>query len=63
MAKVCGSPFKVDWKNEKAVVAYATRLGKGQTVIYNEDLKSYAITHTERRDRWERPGVRIIKHI
>ncbi|WP_292553383.1 hypothetical protein [Mesorhizobium sp.] len=53
---------KIDWTNIVDVIGYARRLGPGQTVFKVPGRANYNITHTERRDRWDRPGYRVICH-
>ncbi|WP_292336668.1 hypothetical protein [Mesorhizobium sp.] len=43
-------------------MTYARKLGKGQTVFKVAGRANYNITHTERRDRWEQPGHRVVMH-
>ncbi|AXP07811.1 hypothetical protein SmphiM6_120 [Sinorhizobium phage phiM6] len=59
MARIVrGSPFKIDWKDKDAVIAYAKTLGKGQTVFKHPDRDNYNITHTECPERYE--GCEIV---
>lgn len=51
---------KIDWCNLDEVIAFANQLGKGMTVIADELLCVYRITHTSRRDRWDRPHVSVM---
>jgi hypothetical protein len=50
----------IDWCSKDAVIAYAKRLGKGQTVFKVPDRPNYNITHTSRPDRWQQPGYVLI---
>ncbi len=60
MAKVYGSPFKVDWTDKEKVIAYAKRLGKGMTVFKDYAQPNYGITHTSREDRLSIKGRTIV---
>ena len=60
MAKVYGSPFKIDWTDKEKVIAYAKRLGKGQTVFKDYARPTYGITHTSRVDLTSKDGRHII---
>lgn len=51
------NPFKVDWTDKNAVVDYAKRLGKGQTVFKHPSRRNYNITHTVRTDQYEQEWV------
>lgn len=53
MTRVAGSPFRIDWKDKEAVIAYAKKLGKGQTVFKHPARDNYNITHTELKNRYE----------
>jgi hypothetical protein len=50
----------VDWSNKADVMGQARRLGPGMTVVKHADRPNYNITHTERRDLWDRPGVTVV---
>lgn len=39
------------------VIAYAEKLGPGQTVFKHPDRKNYNITHTERTDQYKKEWV------
>jgi hypothetical protein len=52
MSRVYGSPFKVDWSDRNAVIAYAKRLGSGMTVYKHPARNNYNITHTQYPDRY-----------
>jgi hypothetical protein len=45
------NPFRVNWKDRDAVIAYAKRLGPGQVVIKHPGRDNYNITHASRPDR------------
>ena len=60
MAKVYGSPFKVDWTNKAEVIAYAKMMGKGQTVFKDYAQPTYGITHTSRVNLTGKDGRHII---
>jgi len=49
-----------NWEDKDQVIAFAKRLGKGQTVFQDEGRKSYGITHTSREDLINLPGRKII---
>ena len=49
--------FKTDYCDLKQVIALANRMGPGMVVIKHDSRDNYNITHTERRDRWNIPGV------
>ncbi|MBP7109818.1 MAG: hypothetical protein KBA90_14760 [Chitinophagaceae bacterium] len=49
--------FKLDWKNKEAVIAYAKKLGKGQTVYKHPERDNFNITHTSRTDRYKKDWV------
>lgn len=42
----------MDWTNKDQVIAYAKRLGRGQTVFKREDRPNFNITHTSRKDQY-----------
>lgn len=63
MAKVYGSPFKVNWGDKDEVIAYAKRLGRGMSVIQDEGRNTFGITHTCRTDLLSKPGRKIIYQI
>jgi hypothetical protein len=44
--------MRIDWMDKAAVVAFANRLGTGQTVFKHPDRSNYNITHTSRTDRY-----------
>lgn len=49
--RISGSPFAINWRDLKAVIAYAKRLGPGQSVIKHPDRSNYNITHTDREPK------------
>lgn len=57
-----GEVMDTDWTNAESVIALAKRFGPGMTVIKHVDRTNYNITHTERRDRWDVPGVAVVYH-
>lgn len=60
MATVYGSPFKVNWGDKDAVIAYAKKLGRGMSVIQDAGRDTFGITHTSRTDLLAKPGRKII---
>lgn len=48
MPVVKGSPFSIDWKDKKVVIAYAKSLGEGQLVYKDPSRDNYNITHNTR---------------
>jgi hypothetical protein len=58
MPIVLGSPFKVDWKDRDAVIAYARNLGPGMTVFKVPGRDNYNITHTSRPERYK--GAEVV---
>lgn len=50
----------IDWCNLDEVIAFAEQLGKGMTVYANELMCCYNITHTSRRDMWDRPHMSVM---
>jgi hypothetical protein len=57
MGYFVGENARMDWENKDAVIAYAERLGSGQTVFKHPDRPNYNITHTSRTDRYEKAWV------
>lgn len=53
MSKVAGNPFKINWEDKDTVIAYAKKLGAGQTVFKVKGRKNYNITFTSRPDQWQ----------
>jgi len=53
---------KIDWSDLNAVIAYAKKLSthSSMTVMRKAGLKTFSITHTERRDLWDRPDVTVM---
>jgi hypothetical protein len=51
---------KFDWCDLPSVIAYAKRLGPGMTVFKHVTRSNYNITHTLRRDLWDKPSVRVV---
>lgn len=47
----------MDWTNKEQVIAYAKKLGKGQTVFKHPSRNNYNITHTVRTDRYKSEWV------
>jgi hypothetical protein len=58
--------MKIDWTNLDDVIKLANKFGKGmprhdgQTVMRTAGSKSFGLTHTERRDIWDRPNVTVL---
>ena len=52
--------MKIDWTNKDAVIAYAKRLGNGMTVKLTVGASNYNITHTSRKDLWDKPNVIVV---
>lgn len=50
---------RIDWTNKNQVLDQASRLGIGMTVYQESGRSTYAITHTARRDRWDRAGTTV----
>lgn len=46
--KVSGSPFKINWNDKTAVIAYANKLGPGMLVYKDPSRPNYNITHSTR---------------
>lgn len=40
-----GSPFRINWRDLDAVIAYAKKLGHGTIVYKHPDRDNYNITH------------------
>ena len=59
MARVYGSPFKIDWFNKDAVIAYAKKFGPGQVVVKYPGRANYNITDANSANL-EYDGVEII---
>lgn len=52
--------MKIDWNNKEQVITYAKRLGSGMTVIRVAGRNNYNITHTSRKDLWDKPDVTVV---
>jgi hypothetical protein len=48
MPIVYGSPFKINWTNKEAVIAYAKKLGPGQLVYKDPSRPNFNIMHSTR---------------
>ena len=57
MGYFVGKNARMNWESRDAVIAYARRLGRGQTVFKHPDRSNYNITHTSRFDRYEKSWV------
>ncbi len=53
----CNNGGYMDWTNKEQVIAYAKKLGKGQTVFKHPSRNNYNITHTVRTDRYKSEWV------
>ena len=51
MPRVAGSPFRINWENKDMVIAYAKKLGPGQTVYKHPNRSNYNIRHTSTLSR------------
>lgn len=60
MPTVYGNPFRINWKDKDAVIAYANRLGKGQTVFQDQGRDTFGIVHSSRKDRLSLEGRTIV---
>lgn len=54
---VSGSPFKINWEDKEAVIAYAKRMQEecavGLVVFKHPSRSNYNITFTDRSDQYD----------
>lgn len=58
--EVASLVFSTNYRNKSEVIALARRLGKGLIVIKHAGRSNYNIVHNARRDRWDKPTIKVI---
>lgn len=58
--EVASLVFETNYRNKAEVITLAKRLGRGLIVVKHADRPNYNIVHNSRRDRWDKPSIKVV---